>query len=190
MGFGEYGRVLAVLAEHRSAYHKALERIDHQFLVFVLNAYQSLLFNMLLARWLSEVSVEHGFLLAPLRSPFGLLQLYHALPADAAQDIKARLLPVPGHDTEVTDPRVRRLLEAVLAEEGVALSDLRVRQMSRIRVGGAQRPAIAVPQELTVSAAEPDELYPGRRKTVLSFFLPRGAYATLLVKRLLLARAR
>jgi len=189
MGFGEYGRVLAVLAAHRGAYHKALERIDRKLLVLVLNAYQSLLFNVLLARWLSELSAESGFPLAPLRSPFGVLQVYCSLPASAA-GIKEVLLPVPGHDTVVSDPRVKRLLDAVLAEEGVMLSDLRVRQMSRIRVGGVERPAVVVPQDLAVSAAEQDELYPGRRKLVLSFFLPRGAYATLLVKRLLLARAR
>jgi len=190
MGFGEYGRVLAVLAAHRGAYHKALERIDRKLLVLVLNAYQSLLFNALLARWLSELSAESDFPLAALRSPFGLLQLYHWLPVAEAAVIREALLPVPGHDTVVADPRVKRLLDAVLAEEGVRLSDLRVRQMSRIRVGGVERPAVVVPKDLVVSAPEPDERYPGRRRIVLSFFLPRGAYATLLVKRLLLARAR
>jgi len=190
LGFGEYGRVLAVLAEHRGAYHKALERIDRQFLVFVLNAYQSFLFNELLSRWLTETAAAHGIPLTSLRAPFGTLELYHALPAAAAAGIKATLLPVPGHDTQVTDLRVKALLDEVLAAEEIGLSDLRVRQMTRIRVGGVERPAVTVPQDFSVSAAEPDELYPGRRKVLLSFFLPRGAYATLLVKRLLLARAR
>ena len=189
-GFGEYGRVLAFLAEHRGAYHKALERIDRRFLVFVLNAYQSFLFNSLLSRWLSEIGAQSGMALAPLRSPFGVLQLYHALPAQIAEAVKSAVLPVPGYDTACEDPRIRRLLEEVLQEEEIRLSDLRVRQMSGIRVGGVDRRAVVIPEDLAVSAPSPDELYPGRQKVPLSFFLPRGSYATLLIKRLLLAPAR
>jgi len=190
LGFGEYGRVLAVLAEHRGAYHKALERIDRRFLVFVLNAYQSFLFNSLLSRWLSEIAAESGVGLAPLRSPFGHLQLYHALPDPAAPTLRDAMLPVPGYDTECRDPLIRRLLAEVLREEGIELSDLRVRQIRRVRVGGVERRAIVVPEDLSVSAPDADEMYPGRQKICLSFFLPRGSYATLLIKRLLLAPAR
>jgi tRNA pseudouridine13 synthase len=190
LGFWEYGRVLAVLAEHRGAYHKALASIDRRFLVLVLNAYQSFLFNGLLARWLSEIGGLAGVTLVPLRSPFGVLQLYHSLPAAAAADVMSAVLPVPGYDTECADPRVRRLLAEVLAEEQVELSHLRVRQMRGIRVGGVDRRAVVVPEGLAVSPGEPDDLYPGRQKVALSFFLPRGAYATMLVKRLLLAPAR
>ena len=190
LSFGEYGRVLACLAEHRGAYHKALERIDHRFLVFVLNAYQSFLFNSLLARWLSEIGSESGIALSPLRSPFGVLQLYHALPAQAAEVVRNAVLPVPGYDTACEDPRIRRLLEEVLREEAIQLSDLRVRQMRRIRVGGVDRRAVVIPEDLAVSAPSTDDLYPGRQKVSLSFFLPRGSYATLFIKRLLLAQAR
>jgi len=52
------------------------------------------------------------------------------------------------------------------------------------------RRAVVVPEDLAVSAGSADELYPGRQKVALSFFLPRGSYATLLIKRLLLAPAR
>ncbi len=49
------------------AYHQALERIEKRFLVFVLNAYQSFLFNEVLARWLAEVAADGASALAPLR---------------------------------------------------------------------------------------------------------------------------
>jgi tRNA pseudouridine13 synthase len=190
IGFGEYGRILAYLAAHRSAHHQALERIDRRFLVFVLNAYQSFLFNQLLARWLRELAAETGTPLSPLRYPFGVFRFYRDPPAALAEKVHGVLLPVPGYDTTCKDPRVRRILAEVLEEEGIGLSDLRVRQMHGIRVGGVERPAIVVPEDFSISPPEQDELYPGRLKTVLGFFLPRGAYATLVLKRLSLAPAR
>jgi len=190
VGFGDYGRILACLAAHRSAYHQALERIDRRFLVFVLNAYQSFLFNELLARWLREIAAETRTVLSPLRYPFGVFRFYHALPPVMAETVHGVFLPVPGYDTTCAEPRVGRILAEVLEEEGIGLSDLRVRQMHGIRVGGIERPAIVVPEDFSLSPPEQDELYPGRLKTVLEFFLPRGAYATLVLKRLSLAPTR
>ena len=189
-GFGEYGRVIAYLAEHRSAWHQALEKIDRRFLVFVLNAYQSFLFNEVLARWLRELAADTGTALGALRYPFGVFRFFHSLEPGLAEKVRGAALPVPGYDTECADPRINRILDGVLEEEGIGLSDLRVRQMHGIRVGGIDRTAIVVPEDFSVSTPEADEMYPGRLKAVLGFFLPRGSYATLLVKRLSLAPAR
>jgi tRNA pseudouridine13 synthase len=46
------------------------------------------------------------------------------------------------------------------------------------------RKAVVTPEHLKASSPEPDDLYPGRKKLVLSFFLPPGSYATMLIKRL------
>jgi tRNA pseudouridine13 synthase len=79
---------------------------------------------------------------------------------------------------------VRAIAEAVLAGEGIGWSDLRVRQLSRVRVGGAERAALVFPRDLRVGEPVEDELYPGRHRLTLEFFLPRGSYATLLLKRM------
>jgi tRNA pseudouridine13 synthase len=186
MGFGEYGRVLACLAENHRAFHQALEKIDRRFLVFVLNAYQSFLFNEVLARWLREFASVRGFALRAVRYAFGAYEFYDSLPQKTAEELKGTVLPVPGYDT-VAEPPVSRILDGVLLEEGIRLSDLRVRQMSRIRVGGVPRPAVVAPEDLLASPPEEDELYPGRKKQTIAFFLPRGSYATLLIKRLVMA---
>jgi tRNA pseudouridine13 synthase len=187
---GEYGRILGYLAAHRSAYHQALERIDRRFLVFVLNAYQSFLFNEVLARWLRELAADTGTTLSALRYPFGTFRFYHALPPGLADTVRGAMLPVPGYNTDCADDRVRRILDGVLEEEGIGLADLRVRQMHGISVGGVERPAIVIPEDFSTSPPEDDEMYPGRLKMAVGFFLPRGAYATLVIKRLSLAPAR
>ena len=72
----------------------------------------------------------------------------------------------------------------VLEREGIALSDLRVRQLPRVSVHGVERPMLLLPQGLSLSEPREDELYPGKLRMTLEFGLPRGGYATLLVKRL------
>jgi tRNA pseudouridine13 synthase len=93
-------------------------------------------------------------------------------------------LPVPGYDSLLPDPEIRAITEEVLRREGLALTDLKVRQLSRLEVHGRQRGMIVVPGDLQVCGMEADELYPGRRRLTLDFSLPRGSYATLIVKRL------
>jgi tRNA pseudouridine13 synthase len=184
MGFGEYGRLLAYLSQNRLAYHQALERIDRRFLVFVLNAYQSFLFNEVLARWLVLQAGEMPLL--SLKYAFGEYRFFPSLPPGLAERLHAARLPVPGYDTECEDPAVRAILEEVLGEEKIALSDLRVRQMHRIQVGGVERAAVVIPEDFSATGSSPDELSPGKRKLVLRFFLTRGSYATILIKRLTL----
>jgi tRNA pseudouridine13 synthase len=47
-----------------------------------------------------------------------------------------------------------------------------------------ERQTVVKPDQLKASPPEPDDFYPGRKKLVLSFFLPPGSYATMLIKRL------
>jgi tRNA pseudouridine13 synthase len=187
LAFGEYGRILSYLAGSRRAYHQALEMIDRRFLLFVVNAYQSFLFNEVLARWMRLQASAGGFSLHALPYAFGVYEFFDRLPRELAHTLASAVLPVPGHDSRVTNPDVRAVLREVLAGEGIRLADLKVRQMRRIIVHGVERSALVVPQELSASAPEEDDLYPGKKKMTLRFFLPRGSYATILVKRIALA---
>ena len=187
LAFGEYGRLLSYLAGNRRAYHRALEMIDRRFLLFVVNAYQSFLFNKVLAGWIRVRAACEGFPLYSLRYAFGTFEFFDVLAPQAVRRLGLTKLPVPGHDSVVSDGEVRRILDEVLAEEGIRQADLRVRQMRRIAIHGVQRSALVVPEDLSAQEAQADELYPGRQKLTLRFFLPRGSYATILIKRIGLA---
>jgi tRNA pseudouridine13 synthase len=187
LAFGEYGRLLSYLAGNRRAYHRALEMIDRRFLLFVVNAYQSFLFNKVLAGWIRLRAASEGFPLHSLRYAFGTFEFFDVLAPQTVRHLGLTTLPVPGHDSVVSDGEVRRILDEVLAEEGIRQADLRVRQMRRIAIHGVQRSALVVPEDLSAQEAQADELYPGRQKLTLRFFLPRGSYATILIKRIGLA---
>ena len=184
LAFADYRPVLECLAEHRGAFRQAIGRLDRRFLVFVLNAYQSYLFNEILGGWLSGLAREHGFTLLSRSYRHGRFLYPESLPAGLRETLRETRLPVPGFDSEVPDPVVRGIAETVLEKEKIGWSDLRVRQLSGVSVHGVERGALVFPRDLTVGEPGDDELYPGRHRIALEFFLPRGSYATLLVKRL------
>ncbi len=184
LAFGDYRPLLEYLAGHRRAFRQALGRLDRRFLVFVLNAYQSYLFNQILGARLRGLAAEHGFRLLTRSYRHGRFLYPQELPAGLGEKLAAERLPVPGFDSQVPDPAVRAIAEEVLAQEGIGWSDLRVRQLSRLRVGGVERQALVFPRDLTIGEPVEDELYPGRHRLTLEFFLPRGSYATLLLKRM------
>jgi tRNA pseudouridine13 synthase len=184
LAFGDYRRVLEYLSEHRGAFTRALGLLDRRYLLFVLNAYQSYLYNQILAGYLRRLAQREELTLLERAWRWGSFLFYERLPEELAEHLREVELPVPGYDSEISDPEVRAIAEGVLESEGIVLSDLKARQLSRIEVHGVLRRMIVVPAELQVSGVRPDELYPGRRKLTLEFGLPRGSYATLVVKRL------
>jgi tRNA pseudouridine13 synthase len=182
--FGEYGRVLSYLKAHPRAFHKALSVIDRRFLVFALNAYQSFLFNEVLRRYIQGLAEKHTFPVKSLKYAFGTYLFPESLGEAARAELSGKELPVPGYDTQVQDPVERAIVEEVVGAEGIRLSDLRVRQMRRLDIHGVMRPAMANLGGLEEPGVDSDELYPGRKKMSISFFLPRGSYATILIKRI------
>jgi tRNA pseudouridine13 synthase len=182
--FGEYRKILTYLTRHRRAFHKALSLIDRGYLIFVLNAYQSYLFNRILFGFLEDLQKPHGFPADTIPYSQGRFLFYRELAEMLFEQLKSRDLPVPGWDSRIADPRITEITAQVLEDEGLELRDLKVRQLSGIYVNGVERPAILLPEDFQVGDVEQDELYPSKRKMTLRFFLPRGGYATLIIKRL------
>ena len=71
----------------------------------------------------------------------------------------------------------------MLAEEGLQLSEMKIKGIREMFFSRGERAALCLPRNLSHQWAE-DELRRGRDRLTLSFALPRGSYATLLVKAL------
>ena len=70
----------------------------------------------------------------------------------------------------------------VLSAEGISLKDLKARIVDRAYLSKAERPIWCTPRKLWVGAVTPDDLFPGKFALGISFVLPPGSYATLLVR--------
>jgi len=185
----KFAKVFAVLKAPGGymAFNKAVNAVDRDLTILSLQAYQSFLFNRLLVRYLDNLSERKT--IGPLERfpfPYGELSFYRELRPEAFGKLKDLSLPVPGHDTIASDPDVRQALESALAEENIGLENLKVKKLHGKAVRGTERKAVVVPEEFAFDEPRADELYPGRKKITLFFFLPRGSYATMLVKRVAL----
>ena len=81
------------------------------------------------------------------------------------------------------------LVQSILAEEELELHDMQVRGVREMFFSKGERAAHCKPGQLTHEATA-DELHPKRNKLTLAFDLPRGCYATLMVKAAMTAPLR
>ncbi len=173
------------LCAHPGDFRGALERLRPELRSLYLSAWQSDLWNRTLALYLRRLARPDQLL--PVRLRLGEVPFHDRLDAEPFRQLAAASLPLasarwkPGPD----DPR-GELVRAVLAEEGIGLEQMRLKSRAMFFSKG-ERAALCLPHGAAADL-EADDLHPGKRKLGLAFGLPRGAYATLVVKRLTAAR--
>ena len=159
----------------------ALARISVDLRGLYLSAYQSALWNRWLTRFIEAHSDSASLATFDLLSGRCVFPL--TLTADAAATLNAAELQLPCARSERPEGVPGDLLDAVLLEEKIELRELRVKYPRDSFFSKGQRRVLVRPVGL-VCSVEDDDLHDRRRKLILSFDLPRGSYATILVKRL------
>jgi len=88
--------------------------------------------------------------------------------------------PIFGSETEFGDGAVGEIERKVFEDEKVELNNFYIEKIPEIRSKGTRRPVL-VPVKLNAEISD-DELNPERCKATLQFFLPKGSYATVLLR--------
>ncbi len=168
------------LRQHPGDFRGAVARLRPELRGLYLSAYQSYLWNRLLARWLGEqVGPERW---RPVKLRLGTLPFHHDLDEAALARLRGLELPLPTARWKPADddPRLP-LVEAVLAQEGLALRDLQVRGVRELFFSRGERAALCLPEGLRAEWGD-DERHARMLRLLLHFDLARGSYATLVVK--------
>lgn len=92
---------------------------------------------------------------------------------------KKKTIPIIGYLTEGKD------YEKILKEEGIRPEDFIVRSFPEISAEGGNRERVMKVQKFKTLSFTDDELHPGKKKQVISFFLEKGSYATTVLENLL-----
>jgi tRNA pseudouridine13 synthase len=168
------------LRVHPIDFKGAVARLRPELRGLYLSAYQSNLWNRVLARWLSDRARPEQLRMVKLR--LGPVPFHRDLEAGTLEELKVLSLPLPSSrwKPELDDPRLP-VVEAVLAEEGLTLRDMQVRGLRDLFFSRGERAALCMPAGLTGEWAD-DERHRGKLRLTLCFDLPRGSYATLIVK--------
>ena len=170
------------LVHHPTDFKGACARLRPDLRGLYLSAYQSDLWNRHLSYWLlanvpaadlTGVALKLGVYAVPkhVLGSFAAEWEFRALPL-----LSSRMKPEP-------EAAWWPSAEVVLKEEGLTLDQLRIKGLDHPFFSKGERAVRLVPSEFTL-AAEPDEKHKNKQKVTLRFELPRGCYATMIVKRL------
>jgi tRNA pseudouridine13 synthase len=169
--------VASYLAGHPGAFGFAFERLDQNLRILYVSAYQSWLWNRTLAALVRKLPDTYEVDYAAGKHVF-----YRAL-QPAAHDRLAELAIPLITPSEKFEGELAEVTSSLLQEEKVEQRQFRLKKLAKTFFGKGRRDALMAPAGLTSSTGD-DELNRGRRKMTLSFELPKGSYATVLLKRL------
>jgi len=182
LGRGHARSLADYLSHHPGDYKGAIARLRPELRGLYLSAYQSFLWNRMLARWLREHCGPEQLL--PVRLRLGEVPMHRRLNAEVWDTLSKLHLPLPNArwPSEPGDPRAE-LMDAILWEDGLQREQLKLKGFRDLFFSKGERVALCRPEEIR-SQAGADDKNAGKRQLKLHFQLPRGAYATLIVKRL------
>lgn len=173
--------IVTYLCDRPGDFRGAWARVNVDLRRLYLSAFQSELWNRLLAAWLRQTCRPEQLFDVSLKTrdvPF-----FQDLDAQTRQAVQEAQLPLPSARLKLEPGPIQELLDHCLSEAGLAQRELRVKYPRDSFFSKGWRAAAVVPQEWRTENGD-DELEPGLKKLTLSFVLPRGAYATIVIKRL------
>jgi len=148
-----------------------------------LSAFQSALWNRMLTRRLKENAAPTSVIPFELKSgPACFVSAFSSSSDSEAVPLEEEF-PLPSARGKLEEGPTLDLLNAVVAEEGLEKRQLRVKYPRDSFFSKSSRKTIIAIPDLEFEFSD-DDLYPKHKKVRLTFDLPRGSYATILIKRL------
>ncbi|MFM7259668.1 MAG: tRNA pseudouridine(13) synthase TruD, partial [bacterium] len=159
----------------------ALPRFTQEICV---EAYQSHLWNAIareLAHALGETTSQRTFEADDLFGPL-------IFPRAAALTPAFRALPIPMPSPRAQMPEcLSEIATGVLEDDGITFAELRIPGLPRPYFGGGDRPFVIEARDFSLSPPVRDEFAgssPANLAITVAFDLPRGAYATVVLRAL------
>jgi tRNA pseudouridine13 synthase len=173
--------IVTYLVDHPEDFRGAFGRLRVDMRRLYLSAFQSHFWNHMLAAHLCRQCRAEQ--LGSIPSRLGALPFPRDLDESQIIALRAASLPLPSSRAIFREESQRRLAEEVLGSSGLMLDQLRVKYPKDCFFSRGER-KVLVTAAISAASPEPDDVFPGRRKLRLEFELPRGSYATIVIKRL------
>ncbi|MFH1066098.1 MAG: tRNA pseudouridine(13) synthase TruD [Nanoarchaeota archaeon] len=164
-------RAVEWLEKNPNDYIGAFMALPKQISTLFIHAYQSKIFNDILAAYIRD---KCEF--------FEVNYCFGKLPM-CVQNIKLKI-PLIGYDYAKfeVDRQIKKYADEFLEKEGITLEMFHVKQIPYMESRTILRDASAEIQNLMFSKDERDELNPGRKKQKSVFILNKGSFATIALK--------
>jgi len=164
--------IVTYLVDHPDNFRKAFALLRPQLRGLYLSALQSAVWNRMLAALIQQQGLvcSRLILIGDAELPFP-----ESIPPGLID------LPLPSARCKGLTPELRNLADAASANYGLKPADMKVAFPRDRFFSRGSRSTVLRPYDLAAAAGK-DELNPLRKSVTLSFALPRGCYATMIVK--------
>jgi tRNA pseudouridine13 synthase len=178
--------IVAHLARHPSDFRRAIALIRPDLRSLYVAAFQSFLWNRLLAEMIRSRLRPEQLVEVPIAADS--LPFFRGLDDSQRSALGDAELPLPSARVHLEEGPLKGLVERAFAPLGLEMRQLRMRYPRDTFFSKGDRKAVVFPAALTGETAD-DELNRSRRKLSIAFELPRGSYATILTRRIALPLA-
>ncbi|MBF0122774.1 MAG: tRNA pseudouridine(13) synthase TruD [Candidatus Omnitrophica bacterium] len=172
-------RVFARLVNDPKGLHRLIEEIPSQDFHMSASVYQSFLWNEIVRRLLVTRKWASRF----YKGMAGDYVFFEKINGRDYEYLKNMTLHHPADKVQMPDKILGKIYEKILAEREVQVALFGKLKTAKVFFKPTPRRVLVKPQE-TVFRVEDDEQNTDRKKIVLEFFLPRGSYATMFLKRI------
>jgi tRNA pseudouridine13 synthase len=173
--------IVTYLVDHPTDFKGAFARLRRELRSLYFAAFQSHLWNLILAGWIERNTREEQR--SPVVLKVGVFPFPVGLDEDQRNAIASAPLPLPSSRNRPGDGPVDEITNDVLAAFGLAWNDMRVKGLKDVFFSKGSRDPLLVPEAVRSEILD-DDLHRNKRAIRLAFDLPKGAYATILVKRI------
>ena len=148
-----------------------LRDIDKKTLMLYIHSVQSYLFNYTLSESIKSNTEAYKTVSYPLG------EFYFS--SEKPEDF---MLALPGFGTEIGDDDIDMKLMEKMDEMSITTRSFVIKEIPELSSEGVMRNAFVEVSNLSISDFDDDELNEGKKKCTVKFSLPKGSYATIVVK--------
>ena len=157
-----------------------LKRIPHDELALFFSAFQAFLWNEVLKKVLNDAMLKP---LSVYPGNLGDYIFYTCLDGTNHQFLTHLEIPTVASKIETKDERLKTTTDEILQLHQLKLPMFNLTKIRQAYFKSFQRRSIVIPKEFSHEFHK-DDRYENKTKALLKFTLPRGSFATMLVKRI------
>ena len=189
-------KMVKYLIDHPDDYKGTFEILSQDLIKLLISAFQSYLFNKMISLRIHKgLSLLKGDTISILDDMNGHITKvkyiyggrYDQYLEDAINLKRAVIVaPLVGYETNLEEfPIMKSFFETILKEEKIDSNIFRSELISNTDFKGSFRAIQVKPIGLNIIHIKDDELLPGKKKLKIEFSLPKGTYATMLLRELM-----